>query len=66
LNEGEDSFEYSDINLPYISDESYKITKRRLIIKQVDPLATMEREHRFRVVKSADYEKEAVQIKVAM
>lgn len=66
LNEGEDSFEYSDINLPYISDESYKITKRRLIIKQVDPLATMDREHRFRVVKSADYEKEAVQIKVAM
>lgn len=66
LNEGMHSFEYGDIILPCLSEDSYKIKKRRLVVKQLNIPSLMDREHRFRVVKSDDYDKEVVKMKVAI
>ncbi|MDO6447383.1 hypothetical protein Q4493_16550 [Colwellia sp. 1_MG-2023] len=66
LNEDEKSFEYRDLVLPYLSENSYKVVKRRLSVKQEEPLAIMRREHKFRVIKSADYESEAPKITVTI
>lgn len=63
LNDCGDSFKYSDINLPYILDESFKITKKRLVLKSKTPMEIMKREHKFIVVKTDDFDKELSQIK---
>lgn len=66
LSESEESFEYNNIGFPYMTSYSYKISKSYLVLKQSEPLATMDREHHFPVIKSADFEAEAAQVKVAM
>lgn len=66
LSESEESFEYNSIGFPYMTKDSYKISKSYLVLKQSEPLATMDRKHHFTVIKSADFEAEAAQIKVAM
>ena len=67
LNENSSSsFEYGDIKLPYINKDSYKIMKKRLVVNNKGPLAILDREHKFRVVKSDDYENEIALVTVTM
>jgi hypothetical protein len=66
LSEDEESFEYNNIGFPYMSDDSYKLSKSYLVLKQSEPLERMKRKHHFPVIKSEDFEVEAVQIKVSM
>lgn len=66
LNESKDAYEYNNIGFPHMMADSYKLSKSYLVLKETSPLSVMEREHHFPVIKSADYEAEAAQIKVAM
>jgi len=52
------SFEYGDIKLPCINEDSFKIMKKRLVVRNKGPLAILDREHKFRLVKSDDYDSE--------
>ncbi|MEZ8358807.1 hypothetical protein AB6C40_00785 [Vibrio splendidus] len=56
LSEINDSFEYSNVRLPPISKDSYKIVQRRFVLKDASPTSRMEQEHNFRVFKSTDYD----------
>ncbi|ACJ29940.1 Conserved hypothetical protein [Shewanella piezotolerans WP3] len=66
LSEIEDSFEYSNVQLPAISQDSFKILQRRFVLKDVSPTYRMEQEHDFRVFKSADYEEQIAKVDMIM
>lgn len=66
LSECEGSFEYSEVKMPYISADSYKILQRRFLLKQAGVLDRMNREHKFPLIKSDDYEEEVAKIDIAM
>ncbi|HIF9325087.1 TPA: hypothetical protein ACX6RT_002517 [Photobacterium damselae] len=66
LNDSKDAYEYNDIRFPYMTADSYKLSKSYLVQKESSPLSVMDREHHFPVIKSDDYEAEAAQVKVAM
>ncbi|MEZ8290844.1 hypothetical protein [Vibrio sp. 10N.237.312.B06] len=66
LSECEESFEYSEVKLPYISDDSFKIMQRRFLLKQAGVLDRMNREHKFPLIKSDDYEEEAAKVDMAV
>ena len=62
LSECEEAFEYSDVKLPYISADSFKIMQRRFLLKPAGMLERMNREHRFPLIKSDDYEEEVARM----
>lgn len=64
LSECEASFEYSEVRLPYISDDSFKIIQRRFLLKQAGVLDRMNRDHKFPLIKSHDYEEEAAKVDI--
>ncbi|HGG8866790.1 MAG: hypothetical protein E6Y27_02910 [Enterobacter sp.] len=59
LNENIDSYEYNQIKIPIITNDSFKIEKSYLVLKQTGPLSVMDRNHLFPVIKSDDYETQA-------
>jgi len=66
LNECKDAYKYNNIGFPYISDDSFKLSKRYFVLKETEVLAVMDREHHFPVIKSDDYDVESAQVKVTM
>ncbi|MGM7446895.1 hypothetical protein ACP7H9_00095 [Idiomarina sp. ST20R2A10] len=66
LNGSEDCYEYNEIGFPYMTSDSFRLSKNYLVLKEKGPLAVMEREHHFQVIKSADYDFESSKIKIAM
>lgn len=66
LNDCNNSFKYNSIAFPYMTGDSYKLSKSYLVLKQAGPLAVMDRKHHFPVIKSADYDVESARIKVTM
>ncbi|USI30228.1 hypothetical protein ACD631_20875 (plasmid) [Alteromonas macleodii] len=64
LSEREESFEYSEVKLPYISADSFKIIQRRFLLKQAGKLDRMNRDHKFPLMKSDDYEEEAAKVDI--
>lgn len=66
LSDPKDAYEYNDVGFPYITEDSYKLAKSYLILKESNPMSVMEQEHNFPVIKSDDYEAEIAQIKVVM
>ncbi|PSV47733.1 hypothetical protein C9J47_10655 [Photobacterium indicum] len=66
LSEIEDSFEYSNVQLPPIHQDSFKILQRRFVLKDASPTYRMEQEHNFRVFKSADYEEQIAKMDMVM
>ncbi|MGP2591862.1 hypothetical protein [Serratia marcescens] len=66
LNASSKSYEYNEIGFPYMSDNSYKVSKEYLIFKSHSLLAPMEQEHDFEVIKSMDYDVEIKNINVSI
>ncbi|PKF81480.1 hypothetical protein CW749_02235 [Vibrio sp. vnigr-6D03] len=66
LNEDVDSFEYNVNKFPYMTEDSYKVIKKYLVLKQITPIDIIERDHHFRVVKSDDFDAEVASVKVMM
>lgn len=66
LNANTKDYEYNEIGLPYINNDSYKISKKYLLFKSGGLLAPMEQEHSFPVIKSADYDLEVETINVSL
>ena len=64
LSECEASFEYSEVRLPYNSDDSFKIIQRRFLLKQDGMLDRMNREHKFPLIKSDDYDEESAKVDI--
>ncbi|HEM8290996.1 hypothetical protein GKR71_00655 [Providencia sp. wls1922] len=62
LNSNSKEYEYNEIQLPFINNNSFKITKKYLVLKSSSLLSPMEQEHMFPVIKSADYDMEASKI----
>ncbi|EPF5076761.1 TPA: hypothetical protein ROW14_003149 [Yersinia enterocolitica] len=64
LNANTKGYEYNEIGFPYMHKDSYKISKKYLLLKSGSLLALMDQEHSFPVIKSADYELEVKNINV--
>ena len=62
LSESRDSYEYYDWNFPFFNENSFKISKRYFVLKESEEHRRMNREHKFRVIKSADYDDEIANI----
>lgn len=56
INTSEDVFEYSEVKLPPMDKDSVKILQRRFVLKDSPPVELIEQNHRFRLIKSEDYE----------
>jgi hypothetical protein len=56
LNECEESFNYSEIKIPYITTNSFKLVQRRFLLKQVGLLDKINKKHKFPLIISKDYE----------
>ncbi|ENJ8202240.1 hypothetical protein F0H41_05830 [Vibrio cholerae] len=66
LNEDADCFEYNVNKFPYMTEDSYKVIKNYLVLKQRSPIEMLEREHHFPVVKSDDFDAEFASVDVVM
>lgn len=66
LNEDADCFEYNVNKFPYMTEDSYKVIKNYLVLKQRSPIEMLEREHHFPVVKSDDFDTEFASVDVVM
>ncbi|MFA0194075.1 hypothetical protein AB4454_05010 [Vibrio artabrorum] len=66
LNEDADCFEYNINKFPPMTEDSYKVIKNYLVLKQRLPREMLEREHHFPVVKSADFDAEFASVDVVM
>ena len=66
LNEDADCFEYNVNKFPYMTEDSYKVIKNYLVLKQRSPIEMLEREHHFPVVKSDDFDAELASVDVVM
>ncbi|HGF4929710.1 TPA: hypothetical protein ACF5BV_002423 [Vibrio parahaemolyticus] len=66
LSEINDSFEYSNVLLPPINEDSYKIVQRRFVLKDASPTSRMDQEHNFRVFKSKDYDVQIAKMDMVM
>ena len=66
LNEDSECFEYNTNNFPYITKDSYKVTKNYLVLKQKSPVEMLQREHHFLVIKSDDFDTELSKINVVI
>ncbi|PSU36200.1 hypothetical protein [Photobacterium lutimaris] len=66
INEDADSFEYNENKFPYMTEDSYKVFKDYLVLKDIDPITILDREHDFPIIKSADFDVEVAGVKVGM